>query len=282
MAREEVARTLTLKFRARDNSSMVKVQVYVPFPSPGRDTKLPLVVYYHGGGFVVMSAHAYEHNARAMANAVGAIVAVVDYRLAPEHKYPAAHDDALDGLRKAAEWCRRDDRCDISRVALAGDSAGGHLAAATALDAWELEMDGTLPSGLKAQVLLVPIVAPFLSLPSHLRRLDDPILGRGLLNWFWSRYLGDASRDTCDPRLHLLRREKAFWQAVPPAIVVTGHFDPVSDEGEDYARHLHTKNVSVYAARRLEAHVQFAPSTLGWTHGALKALLNGDAVPPCC
>ncbi len=211
--REEVARTLTLKFQSRDKSSMVKIQVFVPFPSPQRDTKLPLIVYYHGGGFVILSALAYENHSRRMANAVGAIVASVDYRLAPEHKYPAAHDDALDGLRKAVEWCEADDRCDATRIAVAGDSAGGHLAAATALDA-----DGI---ALKAQALLGPIVAPYVSLPSHLRRVNDPILGRGLMDWFWSRYLADAARETCDPRLYLPRRERANWEAVPPAIVVT-------------------------------------------------------------
>ena len=76
--REEVARTLTLKFQSRDKSSMVKIRVFVPFPSPQRDTKLPLIVYYHGGGFVVLSAHAYENHSRRLANAVGAIVASVD------------------------------------------------------------------------------------------------------------------------------------------------------------------------------------------------------------
>ena len=269
-----MARTLTLKFQSRDKSSMVKIQVFIPFPSPQRDTKVPLIVYYHGGGFVILSARAFENHSRRMANAVGAIVASVDYRLAPEHKYPAAHDDALDGLRKAVEWCEADDRCDATRIAVAGDSAGGHLAAATALDADGIE--------LKAQALLGPIVAPYLSLPSHLRRFDDPILGRGLMDWFWSRYLADAARETCDPRLYLPRRERADWAAVPPAIVVTGHFDPVADEGDLYARHLHAKGVPVYAARRLEAHVQFAPSTLDWIHGALRALLDGEDVKPCC
>ena len=66
------------------------------------------------------------------------------------------------------------------------------------------------------------------------------------------------------------------------AQVVTGHFDPVADEGDLYARHLHAKGVPVYAARRLEAHVQFAPSTLDWIHGALRALLDGEDVKPCC
>ena len=66
------------------------------------------------------------------------------------------------------------------------------------------------------------------------------------------------------------------------AQVVTGHFDPIADEGDLYARHLHAKGVPVYAARRLEAHVQFAPSTLDWIHGALRALLDGDDVRPCC
>ena len=92
----------------------------------------------------------------------------------------------------------------------------------------------------------------------------------------------DAARETCDPRLYLPRRERADWAAVPPAIVVTGHFDPVADEGDLYARHLHAKGVAVHAARRLEAHVQFAPSTLAWIHGALRALLDGSDVPPCC
>ena len=77
-----MARTLTLKFQSRDKSSMVKIRVFVPFPSPQRDTKLPLIVYYHGGGFVVFSAHAYENHSRRLANAVGVIVASVDYRLA--------------------------------------------------------------------------------------------------------------------------------------------------------------------------------------------------------
>ena len=103
-----------------------------------------------------------------------------------------------------------------------------------------------------------------------------------MMDWFWSRYLADAARETCDPRLYLPRRERADWAAVPPAIVVTGHFDPVADEGDLYARRLHAKGVPVYAARRLEAHVQFAPSTLDWIHGALRALLDGEDVKPCC
>ena len=73
-----MARTLTLKFQSRDKSSMVKIQVFIPFPSPQRDTKVPLIVYYHGGGFVILSARAFENHSRRMANAVGAIVASVD------------------------------------------------------------------------------------------------------------------------------------------------------------------------------------------------------------
>jgi len=281
--REEVARVVHEEYKARDGTTLA-ADFYVPFPAGDRGATLPLVVWYHSGGYVVGSRYGYENRGRSTANAVGAVVAMVGYRLAPEHKFPTPLDDALDGLAFAAKWCAADARCDASRIAVAGDSAGGHLAAATALATARPKgsASAAVDVSLKGQLILNPLIVPFSPYHSKVRLYDDPMLGAGVLDWFVARLYDDPIRQACDPRASPMLDDDVIWEKVPSAIVVTCHFDPLADESDAYARHLHAKGVKVSAARRLEMHGQWAPDTIAWFHAALGALLDDREVPACC
>jgi len=174
---------------------------------------------------------------------------------------------------------------------VAGDSAGGHLAAVTA-KTWLFTPPSESGAGslsvhplpkLRAQVLLNPLVVPYTApYQSTVRRAADQIVGNGLVAWTWATYLADPLRDVSNPRANPMLDEAVVWNNVPPAIVVTAHFDPLADEGLAYAEHLASHNVAVHAAHRLEAHCLFAEDTVAWVHAALKALLDGAEVPKCC
>jgi acetyl esterase/lipase len=109
-----------------------------------------------------------------------------------------------------------------------------------------------------------------------------PVIGDGLCTWMWNAYLREPLKDASDPRASPLLDEAVAWSRVPPAVVVTGHFDVLADEGDAYARHLLAHGVTVHAARRLEAHCMNAPDTLEWAFEAARRLVHRQAVaaPP--
>ena len=200
----------------------------------------PALVFFHGGGWVIGDLESHDQVCRALANAARCIVVAVHYRLAPEHKFPAAVDDAI----AATRWIAASAASlgiDAGRLAVGGDSAGGNLAAVVALDARDR---GGPP--LKLQLLIYPATDMSLEWPSHERHADQLPLRRATMQWFVEHYLRDA-KDKDDWRASPLRATSL--QNLPPALVVTAAFDPLGDEGEAYARALADAKVQVVHER---------------------------------
>lgn len=210
-------------------------RLYVPegCPSPA-----PLVVYYHGGGWVIGTLETHDGTCRALARASGAAVLSVAYRLAPEHPYPAPVEDCYAALEWAAANAADLD-CDADRLAVAGDSAGGNLAAAVSI----MARDRGGPA-LRHQLLIYPVADDDYSHPSYAENGGgEYFLSTDAMKWFWGHYLGDAeqaplARVGGTPNLSNL----------PPATVIAAEFDPLRDEGMAYAARLDAAGITVDAA----------------------------------
>lgn len=206
----------------------IKVRVYTPQVSQ-EQASLPVLVWYHGGGFVIGDLDSHDSACRALANQSECLVVAVDYRLAPEHKFPGAVEDCEAALHwvaaNAAELGG-----DPGRIAVGGDSAGGNLAAVVALLARE-------KGGPKLcfQLLIYPCVAPEPETPSHHQFAEGYLLTRKTITWFFKQYLR-SSKDTLDPRYAPL--EEKDLSSLPPSLVIVAGFDPLRDEGVDYAKAL--------------------------------------------
>ena len=171
----------------------------------------------------------HDQVCRALANAARSIVVAVDYRLAPEHKFPAAVQDAIAATRWIADNAPRLG-IDAARLAVGGDSAGGNLSAVVAIDA----RDNGGPA-LAYQVLIYPVTDMALVLPSHFRHADQLPLRRTTMQWFVDHYLRGAT-DQADWRASPIRARDLA--KLPPALVVTASLDPLRDDGEAYAKAL--------------------------------------------
>jgi acetyl esterase len=199
---------------------------------PEADARLPTVLYLHGGGWVLGSLESHDWICREIAAAAHVVVVSLAYRLAPEHPHPAALEDAL----AAATWLS-DHAADIGgdgRLVTAGDSAGGHLSAALAL----LARDQAGPH-LDGQVLIYPALAPEFDSASYRANADGYLLTRGDLLWFWGHLLAGATTDGYEAPGRAVNLAD-----LPPALVVTAGFDPLRDEGRDYAQRLADAGVS--------------------------------------
>jgi acetyl esterase len=200
--------------------------------------RLPVLVYFHGGGWVIGDLDTHDTLCRQLTAEAGVSVVSVDYRLAPEHKFPAAVDDSWAATRwvfaHAAEL-----GVDGGRLAVGGDSAGGNLAAVVAL----LARDGGGPA-IRLQVLLYPVTDTNTETDSYRANAEGFLLTRESMRWFFDHYVrGEA--DAADWRLSPLRAPSLA--GVAPALVVTAGFDPLRDEGEAYARRLREAGVRVDA-----------------------------------
>jgi acetyl esterase len=213
----------------------VRVRMYEP---PASDRPLPALVYFHGGGWVIGSLDTHDGVCRALASRVPCIVISVDYRLAPEHRFPAAVDDAWTATAWVFEHAASIGG-DPQRVAVGGDSAGGNLAAVVALRARDLRLP------LSLQLLVYAVTDYDLDTASYLELADGYGLTRDAMRWFWELYLGDA--DGSHPEASPLRA--AELAGVAPAHVVTVEFDPLRDEGEAYAARLAGAGVPVTSVR---------------------------------
>ena len=194
-----------------------------------RPAGLPVVLWLNGGGHTVGSIAVYDSICRRLALASGCLVVSLDYRLAPEHRFPAAVEDAWAAL----EWLTREaDNLggDPSRVGLAGDSAGGNLAAVCAL----LARDRGL-QGLRAQALVYPAVAPDMSHESHRLFGDGFLLTADAIRWFQAQYVADEAQRRDWRFAPLLAPSHAD---LPPALVMVAGHDPLRDEGIAYAERL--------------------------------------------
>jgi acetyl esterase len=200
----------------------------------------PALVYFHGGGWVIGDLESHDQVCRAIANAARAIVVSVDYRLAPEHKFPAAVDDAVAATRWIADHAQSLG-IDAGRLAVGGDSAGGNLAAVASIDARDR---GGPP--LAFQLLIYPATDMQMSHPSHACYAEQLPLRRATMHWFVGHYLRSPA-DGADWRASPLRTQS--FRGLPAALVVTAGFDPLSDEGEAYARALSEGGVPVVHQR---------------------------------
>lgn len=204
----------------------LRLRVYTPQGTG----PFPLLVFFHGGGFVICDLDTHDAICRNFCGGAGCVVVSVDYRLAPEHHFPAAHEDCCAATRWAVEHSSTLG-ADPRRVAVGGDSAGGLLAASTAL---RLRDEGG--PKLAGQLLLYPTTD--LGTPAT-ASMSDYAEGYGFaaadLPWFWGKYLNSPS-DATDPRASPLRASDL--RGLPPAMVLTAECDPLRDEGERYAKRL--------------------------------------------
>lgn len=213
-------------------------RVYVP-AGPGPH---PVIVYFHGGGWVIGNVEVVDRPCRALANATGCTVVSVEYRLSPETQFPGPVEDCYAATQWVADNAA-DLGADPARVAVGGDSAGGNLAAAVAL----MARDRGGPS-LAFQLLIYPVTAPAADSPfaSYRENAEGYLLTRGSMLWFWDHYLASPGAAT-NPYASPLHADSVA--GLPPALVVTCGFDPLRDEGEAYAERLRQAGVRVTATR---------------------------------
>ena len=250
-------------------------RLYVPDPS---EKQGPLIVYFHGGGFVVGDLETHDNTCRLLSRRSGARLLAIDYRLAPEARFPTALDDCLAGFRFAVEH-HRELGADPGRIGVAGDSAGGNLATGVA------HMTSTDSHGPSFQLLFYP----WLDL-AHKRR-SYQLFGEGFylteadLDWYRDRYLS-REEDALDPRCSPMLLDDL--SNLPPAYVATAGFDPLRDEGEEYAQRLRTAGVPA-VVRRHSGLIHGFANTVGVGHvgrdavleaaGALRVGLAGAITP---
>ncbi|MDM0106871.1 alpha/beta hydrolase [Variovorax sp. J22R24] len=206
----------------------IPMRLYRPLGSAAKQV-LPVLVYYHGGGWTIGDLDTHDTLCRELSNLSGCAVVAVDYRMGPEHRFPAAVDDVL----AATRWVRKEAVAlgvDPGRLAVGGDSAGGNLAAVVALDARDA---GDLP--IAFQLLIYPATDMRRGHPSHKTNGQGYVLTRDTITYFHDHYITDAAHDLDWRASPLLHKNLA---GLPPALVLTAGYDPLRDEGLDYARAL--------------------------------------------
>ena len=213
-------------------SGALPVRVYTPKSGSG---PWPVVVYYHGGGWVIANKEVYDGGARALSKLANAVVVSVDYRQGPEHRFPAAHDDAI----AAYEWTLKNAASiqgNPSKVALAGESAGGGLAVATAIAARDRKLQ--MPA---AVVSVYPIAGTDTTTPSYVENADAKPLSRAAMSWFFENYL-NGPQDRANPRVNLVA---ADLHGLPPTTIINAQIDPLRSDGEMLAQRLRAAGVDV-------------------------------------
>jgi len=211
----------------------IRVRCYRPAGSSAK----PVIVYYHGGGWVLGSLETHDGICRVLADGADAVVVSVEYRMAPEHRFPAAVDDAYAALCWVHEHAS-ELGADATRLAVAGDSAGGNLSAVVA----QLARDGGGPS-LRFQLLVYPVTDYEFESRSMVENGTGYYLTADAMRWFYGHYLSTPA-DAADPRVSPLRGELA---GLAPAMVITAEYDPLRDQGIAYADALRAAGTPVEA-----------------------------------
>jgi acetyl esterase/lipase len=215
----------------------IPVRIYVP----DGDGPFPGVVFLHGGGWIIGSLDTHDNICRAISKRAGAVVVAVDYRLAPEHPYPAALEDSVDATRWVAD-CAAELGIDRRRLVVAGDSAGANMATVVAAKA----RDARQPA-VALQVLVYPVTdLSAFDTASHREFAEDHFLTGSLMEWFVDGYMprvADRTKPDASPAFI------ADLSGLPPALVITAECDPLRDEGEAYAKRLQDHGVPVTLTR---------------------------------
>lgn len=225
-----LARVQELAIPARDGTAL-RARLLAPSTAPG----LPVLLYLHGGGFTIGSIDTHDTLCRVLAAQSGAAVLALDYRLAPEHRFPIAVHDAWDALQWLAGEGARSLGLDAARIAVGGDSAGGTLAAVSSIQA----RDAGLPLAL--QLLVYPGTTAYQDTPSHAAHADDPMIDRLQIDWFFAQYIDPAQR--ADWRFAPLLADDV--DGVAPVWLGLAECDPLVDEGVMYADRLRAAGVPV-------------------------------------
>ena len=203
--------------------------------TPSGTGPFPVVVYYHGGGWVIANKNVYDGGARSIAKNANAVVVSVDYRLAPEHRFPAQHDDAFATYRWALENAASI-HGDPKRMGIAGESAGGNLAVATAIAVRDAKL--VMP---KAVVAVYPITQPDTTTASYTEEANAKPLNRAMMAWFFKQTVRTPA-DGMDPRIDLV---KANLAGLPPVTIINAQIDPLRDDGAMLEQALKSAGVDV-------------------------------------
>jgi acetyl esterase/lipase len=214
----------------------IPARIYTPLRLRESNGLAPCLVFFHGGGWVIGNLDSHDVACRKLADEGQLIVIAVDYRLAPEHKFPAAVDDAIAATKWIADNARQLG-IDASHLSVGGDSAGGNLATVVAISA----RDGNGPA-IAGQVLIYPSTELALTHPSHSEPETSILLTHSVIRWFCDHYLNGAA-DVDDWRASPARVKSLT--GLPPAYVLTVGADPLRDEGDEYAKRLKEAGVPV-------------------------------------
>ena len=210
----------------------VKARIYTP---KGGTAPYPVIVYYHGGGWVIATIDTYGASAQSLAEKTGAVVVAVEYRKGPEHKFPTAHDDSF----AAYQWVLKNAasiKGDPNKVAVAGESAGGGLACAVSMMARDRKV--ALP---KYQLLVYPIAGYDVNTPSYQKNTETAPLNKGGMEWFFKNYL----RTPADGKDHRINLVGANLKGLPATTIIGAEYDPLMSEGKTLADKLTAAGVKV-------------------------------------
>ncbi len=214
----------------------IPVRIY----TPEGDGPFPVLVFFHGGGFVICNLDTHDSRCRSLANGAGCVVVSVDYRLAPEHKFPAAPQDAYAATKWVAEHAAEING-DASRLAISGESAGGNLTAVVT----QMARDQGGPR-LVFQLMIYPVTNFLAETASLKENSEGHGLSRDDIAWFNNHYL-NSNDDKLNPLASpMLTRDLS---GLPPALIITAEYDPLRDEGEEYGRLLKQAGVPVTVSR---------------------------------
>ncbi|MGN6389686.1 MAG: alpha/beta hydrolase [Burkholderiaceae bacterium] len=242
---DAVKKVLQQEGRSADTGGVEVRHMTIPGPAgdipihvytPQGDGPFPVMVYFHGGGFVIADTAVYDASPRALARGANAIMVAVDYHRAPEHKFPAAPNDAFAAYRWVCEHAQEingDPQC----VAVGGESAGGNLA--TVVSMMARDRDAPLPVH---QLLVYPVAGDDMNTPSYRENAQAKPLNKAMMEWFFKYYLG-SPEDADNPYAVPLKAQSLA--GLPPATVITDEIDPLRSEGKQYAERLQQDGVPV-------------------------------------
>ncbi len=241
----------------------IPVRVY----RPEVEGTLPALVYFHGGGWVIGGLDTHDGTCRLLSRDAGCVVVSVDYRLAPEHRYPAAADDCYAATRWVSEHAA-EIGANPDRIAVGGDSAGGNLAAAVSL----MSRDRGAPA-LAFQLLIYPVTDADFTRGSYVDNAEGYFLTTASMKWFWGHYVPDQAA-RAEPYCAPIHAKDLA--GLPPALVLTAEFDPLRDEGEAFAARLQQADVAT-TLTRYDGMIHGFFSMTGLAPAALEAVSESVA-----